>query len=142
MIGQKLNPDRFLPSASSAKVIRHLRHQAGVFLQVLPESLDPDSVLEGAWAETRECGEWGEPQGLEAPLAAFRHWLRHLLWELTLLLAQVDPPPLHPLSHCHTVTPALCRPTQHYSGQLLPSLRSVHKAHCLAATAPTSVEAA
>lgn len=82
--------------------MRHLRHQAGAVLQVLPESLDPDSVLEGAWAETRECGEWGEPQGLEAPLAAFRHWLRHLLWELTLLLAQVEPSPLHPLSHCHT----------------------------------------
>ncbi|KAL0037161.1 hypothetical protein WJX79_003343 [Trebouxia sp. C0005] len=56
--------------------------------QGLPESLDPDTVLEGAWAQTQHPINWPQPQSLEGPLAAFRHWLRHLLWELTLLLAQ------------------------------------------------------
>ncbi len=64
---------------------------------MLPESLDLDSVLEGAWAQSREAADWPLPQGLEAPLEVFRHWLRHLLWELTLLLIQVcvSPSPMH-----------------------------------------------
>ncbi|KAL0049325.1 hypothetical protein WJX82_011369 [Trebouxia sp. C0006] len=56
--------------------------------QGMPESSDPDSVLEGAWAQTQHPVNWPQPESLEGPLAAFRHWLRHLLWELTLLLAQ------------------------------------------------------
>jgi len=63
-------------------------------MQGLPESLDPDSVLEGAWAQTQHPVDWPQPQSLEGPLAAFRHWLRHLLWELTLLLAQVTNCPI------------------------------------------------
>ena len=58
-------------------------------LQELPEGLDPNSVLEGAGPLPRNSVYWPQPQGLEPPLEAFRHWLRHLLWELTSLLAQV-----------------------------------------------------
>ncbi len=60
----------------------------------MPESSDPDSVLEGAWAQTQHPVNWPQPESLEGPLAAFRHWLRHLLWEVTLLLAQVASPPI------------------------------------------------
>ena len=58
-------------------------------LQPLPESLDPDSVLEGGWAQGQGSADWPQPEGLEMPLQAFRHWLRHVLWELTSLLVQV-----------------------------------------------------
>lgn len=58
-------------------------------LQALPASLDPDSVLEGAWAQSGQSGGWAVPEGLDPSLEAFRTWLRHLLWELTLLLVQV-----------------------------------------------------
>lgn len=46
-------------------------------------------MLEGAWAEPAQSGVWGTPEGLDPSLEAFRTWLRHLLWELTLLLVQV-----------------------------------------------------
>ena len=46
-------------------------------------------MLEGAWAESAQSGVWGTPEGLDPSLEAFRTWLRHLLWELTLLLVQV-----------------------------------------------------
>lgn len=46
-------------------------------------------MLEGAWAEPAQSGVWGSPEGLDPSLEAFRTWLRHLLWELTLLLVQV-----------------------------------------------------
>lgn len=46
-------------------------------------------MLEGAWAQPAQAGGWTLPQGVDPSLEAFRTWLRHLLWELTLLLAQV-----------------------------------------------------
>ena len=59
-------------------------------LQALPESLDPDSVLDNEWAQPAQREVWALPQGLDPSLEAFRTWLRHLLWELTRLLVQVS----------------------------------------------------
>ena len=59
-------------------------------MQALPESLDPDSVLDGEWAQSAHPGGWALPEGVDPSLQAFHTWLRHLLWELTLLLVQVS----------------------------------------------------
>ena len=83
----KVQPTHLIAQSIQAR-LTHV--QSAACLQALPKSLDPDSVLEAAWAQAGHSGGWGLPEGLDPSLEAFRTWLRHLLWELTLLLVQVS----------------------------------------------------
>ena len=58
--------------------------------QVVGGERDPDSVLEEAWAQSCRSGQWPLPGSLNRPLHVFQTWLRHLLWELSSLAAQVS----------------------------------------------------